>query len=99
MSDEDLVEARTRATALWESSGRGIAVASDDSNGDDAWRVEARSLLDRAQKLDAGVAAEDWEDLNDLTERLQRAINDRNEEEARGAIRELSDLLYYMEDV
>jgi molecular chaperone DnaK len=60
--------------------------------------VQARALLEKAERLREHVSAEDQEELDRLTNRLRNALTDRRWDELGTASNELSDVLFYLED-
>ncbi len=61
--------------------------------------VQARALLDKAAQLRPQSTPEDQQDLDQLCERLQVGLADRNWPAVQQACAELSDVLFYLEDV
>ena len=60
--------------------------------------VQARALLEKAERLRAKVSAEDQADLDRLTENVRSALTDRAWGDLQVASNELSDVLFYLED-
>jgi molecular chaperone DnaK len=60
--------------------------------------VQARALLEKAERLLEGVAAEDRADVERLMERIRTALTDRRWAEVTTASNELADMLFYLED-
>jgi molecular chaperone DnaK len=61
--------------------------------------VQARALLEKAERLRAKALPEDQAELDRLTGRLGAAITDRKWAEVQSASNELADVLFYLEDV
>jgi hypothetical protein len=61
--------------------------------------VQARALLEKAERLLEKVAAEDRGEIERLMTRLRNALTDRNWPHVTEASNELSDVLFYLEDV
>jgi molecular chaperone DnaK len=60
--------------------------------------VQARALLEKADRIRAKAAAEDQEELDRLTGRVRDALTDRRWNELAAACNDLSDVLFYLED-
>jgi molecular chaperone DnaK len=60
--------------------------------------VQARALLEKAERLLERVAAEDRADVERLMERIRTALTDRRWAEVTTATNELADMLFYLED-
>jgi molecular chaperone DnaK len=61
--------------------------------------VQARALLEKAERLAANVQPEDRAELERLMEQVRTALTDRRWEKVTTASNELSDVLFYLEDV
>jgi molecular chaperone DnaK len=61
--------------------------------------VQARALLEKAERLLPRVATEDRADVERLMERVRTALVDRNWDQVTAASNELADILFYLEDV
>jgi molecular chaperone DnaK len=61
--------------------------------------VQARALLEKAERLMEKVQPEDRPDLERLMERVRVALTDRKWEQLTAACNELADTLFYIEDV
>jgi molecular chaperone DnaK len=61
--------------------------------------VQARALLEKAERLRAKALPEDQAELDRLTSRLGAAVIDRKWAEVQSASNELADVLFYLEDV
>ena len=61
--------------------------------------VQARALLEKAERLLERVAPEDRADVERLLERVRTALTDRRWAEVTAASNELADILFYLEDV
>jgi molecular chaperone DnaK len=60
--------------------------------------VQARALLEKAERIATRVQPEDRTELERLMERVRVALTDRKWEEITSASNELSDVLFYLED-
>jgi molecular chaperone DnaK len=60
--------------------------------------VQARALLEKAERLLERVSPEDRPDLERLMERIRTALTDRRWTEVATASNELADMLFYLED-
>jgi molecular chaperone DnaK len=60
--------------------------------------VQARALLEKAERLLDRVAAEDRAEVERLMERVRTALVDRRWEQVTAACNELADILFYLED-
>jgi molecular chaperone DnaK len=60
--------------------------------------VQARALLEKAERLLTKVQPEDRTEVERLMERLRVALTDRHWEKVTSACNELSDVLFYLED-
>ena len=60
--------------------------------------VQARALLEKAERLSANLAPQDKGEVDRLMGQLQNALTDRNWARVTGATNELSDVLFYLED-
>jgi molecular chaperone DnaK len=60
--------------------------------------VQARALLEKAERLTANLAPEDRSEIERLMAQLNNALTDRNWTRVTGATNELSDVLFYLED-
>jgi molecular chaperone DnaK len=60
--------------------------------------VQARALLEKAERLLERVAPEDRTDVERLMERIRTALTDRRWAEVTTASNELADMLFYLED-
>jgi molecular chaperone DnaK len=60
--------------------------------------VQARALLEKAERLLENVSAEDRADVERLMERIRIGITDRKWAEVTAASNELADVLFYLEE-
>ncbi len=60
--------------------------------------VQARALLEKAERLKERAAAEDQADLEKMMERVRNALTDRKWDVLNAASAELADTLFYLED-
>ncbi|MBM4072945.1 MAG: heat-shock protein Hsp70 [Planctomycetes bacterium] len=61
--------------------------------------VQARALLEKAERLVGNLNAEDKEEVDRLMEQLRTALTDRKWNDVTSACNELSDILFYLEEV
>ncbi len=61
--------------------------------------VQARALLEKAERLLPNVLPEDRPEIEQLMERIRSALTDRQFDKVVAANNELADLLFYLEDV
>jgi molecular chaperone DnaK len=61
--------------------------------------VQARALLEKAERILPNVIAEDRPEIERLMERVRTALTDRQWDKVTAACNELADLLFYLEDV
>jgi molecular chaperone DnaK len=61
--------------------------------------VQARALLEKAERVREKVSDEDRAELDRLTERVRVALTDRSWGDLTAACNELADVLFYLEDV
>jgi len=101
--------ARERLDELWGDADAGAGAADDE---DDATvpelvtgpregqreTVQARALLEKAERLLVHTASEDRGEVERLMERVRTAMTDRKWEPLTSACNELSDVLFYLED-
>jgi len=60
--------------------------------------VQARALLEKAERLIDSIAPEDRGDIEKLMEKVRTALTDRRWEQLGSASNELADVLFYLED-
>src|SRR5205807_9796756 len=60
--------------------------------------VQARALLEKAERLLEKIPAEDRADVEKLMTRVRTALTDRKWEQVTTACNELADTLFYLED-
>jgi molecular chaperone DnaK len=60
--------------------------------------VQARALLEKADRIRTKAAAEDQEELDRLAGKVRDALTDRRWNELEAACNDLSDVLFYLED-
>jgi len=87
---EEMAAARERLGALID----GEATVPDSHDRD---AVQARALIEKAERLMGTASADDREDLADLAEALRDALDGSDEAALQKASDELSDLIYYLE--
>ncbi len=59
--------------------------------------VQARALVEKAERLMEGASADDREDLVDLVEAVNDGISGQRPDELHETVEKLSDLIYYLE--
>jgi molecular chaperone DnaK len=104
--------ARERLDQLWEDSaeadeGPGIEAGAEGILPDLApgpregqrEAVQARALLEKAERLLERTSAEDRAEVERLMERVRTALTDRRWDQVTAASNELADILFYLEDV
>jgi molecular chaperone DnaK len=108
---EELDSARERLEQLWElpaeaeeadGVGEGEPALPDLVPGPREGQretVQARALLEKAERLLDKVAPEDRAEVERLMERVRTHLTDRQWDQLGGSINELSDILFYLEDV
>jgi molecular chaperone DnaK (HSP70) len=87
---EEMAAARERLGALID----GEATVPDSH---DREAVQARALIEKAERLMGTASADDREDLADLAEAVRDALDANDETALHKASDELSDLIYYLE--
>ena len=60
--------------------------------------VQARALLEKAERLLEKASPEDQEELKRLMDRVRNAVTDRQWDKVTAASNELADVLFYLED-
>ena len=60
--------------------------------------VQARALLEKADRVRSKAGAEDQAELDRLTTRIRDAMTDRRWGDLQSACNDLSDVLFYLED-
>jgi molecular chaperone DnaK (HSP70) len=99
---DELDAARTRLSALIDGEAElvvdGAAAAPIDPETSERREVvQARALVEKAERLMSTATAEDKEDLVDLVESVKDALSDNDIPSLERAVAELSDLVYYLE--
>ena len=61
--------------------------------------MQARALLEKADRLLERVQAEDRSEVERLMERVRTSLADRQWDKLTAASNELADILFYLEDV
>jgi molecular chaperone DnaK len=94
---EEMAQAKERMRTLF----------GDETNGDDAEQaaereqhqavVQARALLEKAERKLEGATPEDREDMINLIEAIREALREDDLDALAGPVAELSDILYYLE--
>jgi molecular chaperone DnaK len=106
---EELDEARQRLGELWEDLGDGEEGPPEEGEPAELpslvpgpregqrEAVQARALLEKAERLLERVQQEDRTDVERLMEKVRTALNDRQWERLTQASNELADALFYLE--
>ena len=99
---EEMAAAGNRLRLLFGDS-EDEASASDDEPVDrassaDPARDKAKSLVDRARQTLADFPEDDREEVVNLIERIHDALGDPDASPPDEAVRELEDILYYLEE-
>jgi molecular chaperone DnaK len=103
---EEHEAARERLDQLWGESAPAAGAEEDEivpelvAGPREGQRetVQARALLEKAERLLPRTATEDRGDIERLMERVRTALTDRKWEPLGAACNELSDVLFYLED-
>ncbi|MEA3274143.1 MAG: Hsp70 family protein [Pseudomonadota bacterium] len=88
--EQELDAARERISALIEGEAEDVTPERRET-------VQARALIEKAERLLQSANPEDKEDLVDLVESVQDALANGDPEALERAVAELSDLIYYLE--
>lgn len=101
--EQELDAARERLSALIDGEAKIMADGSNersDAEAETAERretVQARALIEKAERLMATANADDKEDLVDMTEALRDALSANDPQAVERTMAELSDLVFYLE--
>jgi molecular chaperone DnaK len=93
---EDLADAEEEAPAA-EDNGVPELVPGPREGQREA--VQARALLEKAERLLEGAQPEDRTEIERLMEQVRTALTDRRWDKVTAACNELADILFYLEDV
>jgi len=96
----ELDAARERLSALIEGEAERVSedgTGASSEAGERRETVQARALVEKAERLMAEANAEDKEDLVNLVETIQDALAANDMAALEPAVAELSDLVYYLE--
>jgi molecular chaperone DnaK len=110
---EERDEARERLEQLWEESAEGLPEEQDEFAAEgpalpelapgpregQREAVQARALLEKAERLLPQVQAEDRAEVEKLMEHVRTALTDRRWDQVTAACNELADILFYLDDV
>jgi molecular chaperone DnaK len=109
---EERDEARERLEELWGESeevlpGEALEVGAEPALPELApgpregqrEAVQARALLEKAERLLPAVPAEDRPEVEKLMEHVRNALTDRQWDKVTAAANELADILFYLDDV
>jgi molecular chaperone DnaK (HSP70) len=94
---EQLDAAKQRLSALIEGDAQPGDEPSRAQAGERRELVQARALLEKAERLLETAGAEDKEDLIDLIESVRDALAESDLDALERAVASLSDLIYYLE--
>ncbi len=90
--------ARARLSSLIEGESEVVADAGSDTESDERREtVQARALIEKAERLMESANPEDKEDIVNLIESVQDALTANDIPALERAVAELSDLIYYLE--
>ena len=92
--EDELSEARERIGALFENSAEGSPAPEHRAQQQ---QVQARALIEKAQRALDQANAEDREDLIDLIEAVNDALTQNDSAAIEQAMAELADILFYLE--
>jgi molecular chaperone DnaK len=108
---EESSEARERLERLWEESAEEFAPEAEDGEEGEALpalvpgpregqreAVQARALLEKAERQLGLVQTEDRSELERLMEQVRVALTDRRWDQVHNAANQLADVLFYLED-
>jgi molecular chaperone DnaK len=88
--EQELDAARERISALIEGEAKEVVPSGREE-------VQARALIEKAERLMESANEQDREDLVDLIESVQDALAKGDADAVERAVAELSDLIYYLE--
>ncbi|WPL17020.1 Heat shock protein 70 [Thiorhodovibrio winogradskyi] len=98
--EQELETARKRLSALIDGEAERVTEDGTGAESDTAGRresVQARAMIEKAERLMATASADDKEDLVDMTEALRDALQANDPEAIERTLAELSDLVFYLE--
>jgi molecular chaperone DnaK (HSP70) len=101
--EQELDAARRRLSALIDGEAEHVpdepaaAATPDQQTSERREIVQARALIEKAERLMASANAEDKDDLVDLTEGVKDALANNDIPALERTVAELSDLVYYLE--
>lgn len=103
---EEQEEARERLEELWDGGSENGDSVEDEgvpqlvSGHREGQReaVQARALLEKAERLATSASDQDRAEIEKMMERVRVALADRRWEAVTGACNELADVLFYLED-
>ncbi|MFO7641515.1 MAG: Hsp70 family protein [Candidatus Competibacteraceae bacterium] len=97
-AEGELQTARARVDALFAEAGADVAAQSPGSGATDhQLTVQARALVEKAERLLDQASDDDREDLINLIEQIKDTLASENFAALREPMAELSDLLFYLE--
>ncbi|MBF0347686.1 MAG: Hsp70 family protein [Magnetococcales bacterium] len=93
--------AKGRVAAMFEGisggSSPGVAEGGDDSGGDHTETATARAVVEKARGLLGEATDEDRDDMVNLIESIQEALDRKEFREVKSLREQLADILFYME--
>jgi len=98
--EHELDAARERLSFLIDGESERVFDSTSPTDTETSERrevVQARALVEKAERLMGSATAEDKEDLVDLVESVQDALAENDIPALERAVAELSDLVYYLE--
>ncbi|MCC9000306.1 MAG: Hsp70 family protein, partial [Candidatus Contendobacter sp.] len=95
----ELETARARVNALFADQAAGAATSAEAGGGatDQQLRVQARALVEKAERLLDGASEDDREEMINLIEAIKDALTLGNFDALAEPVAELSDILFYLE--
>jgi molecular chaperone DnaK (HSP70) len=94
--EHELETARNRLSALIDGEAERVTEAAGDT-AERRESVQAKALIEKAERLMASANAEDKEDLVDMTEALRDAVTANDSAAIERTMAELADLVFYLE--
>lgn len=96
--DDDLVEAEDGTEADDSDADDGMPSLVPGPREGQREAVQARALMEKAERLLPKVSAEDRSEVERILERLRISLTDRKWDQVATASNELTDILFYLED-
>lgn len=94
LDENELNQSRERVDALFGPSQKAASIA---VNAQDHRVTDAKALLEKAKNALEQATADDREEIVDLIESINDAIQSENSDALKAPVEELSDILYYLE--